>query len=581
MSLLLLMRFRIVPIVLLSILYQYSLAEIIPKDGTGINHTDVYFEEEQVLNATDYLLELYCDTSHTGKEQFLLATVKSPIPVFWTSNLLWNARYEWRVKAKDGNGQIINQSATHFFSTVPLKIRSSLEYKVNVITNDKDRNAGGYIVVDHLRAIIDRSGRTVWTLPDMPELVTDRTQLRDMRVTKDNTITFISDSSIAEITMDGEIVWKVLYPYIFMGDTIEFHHDFRKTDWGTYLVLGNKIVSKPVATSSNKLSNGGLAKDNFNYRKSRVGMAMEFDKAGNVIWSWDSEKYLRDEDLYFKESNNITAHMNALGVDKDNTTIFLGFRNLSRIIKINKATGNVENSWGEKYPSNQVHHEVDFFQYQHDATLSSNNAILILDNGERSSKISSKVVEFKQDFGPGENPVLWSFSLKFDSLSDGKSARGGNVVELPNGNRLICGGELNRIIEVTHDKKVVWDAFLTSLNPKSKRKNNTWVDFDQYRANWIKELKEYHFWISNVTQEKKAIMFKLTNTGNAKDHYTVSAYDAKGEKTQEIETKVIARGETVNVRMNIKNYESDLIKILVTSTSDKRISKSSILKAKN
>src|SRR5689334_24059471 len=71
-------------------------------------------------------------------------------------------------------------------------------------------------------------------------------QIRDLKITKDNTVTFLNGSFPLEIDLDGNILWMPPYPFILNSDTIVYHHDFKKTNRGTYMVMGNKKVYRKV-----------------------------------------------------------------------------------------------------------------------------------------------------------------------------------------------------------------------------------------------------------------------------------------------------------------------------------------------
>ncbi len=93
-------------------------------------------------------------------------------------------------------------------------------------------------------------------------------------------------------------------------------------------------------------------------------------------------------------------------------------------------------------------------------------------------------MELREDVNEDTNLVLWEFALDFDTLGKDRSGSGGNVTELPNSNILLCGGQLNRILEVSKKKEVVWDAFIYSLG----KTDSVWKPMQNYRCSWVNEV---------------------------------------------------------------------------------------------
>ena len=234
------------------------------------------------------------------------------------------------------------------------------------------------------------------------------------------------------------------------------------------------------------------------------------------------------------------THANAFSENAEGTKVYIGFRDLSRIVKVDKQTKQVDLSYGERFPSGEGVYACHAFRKQHDASVTHHNSILVLNNDEKQVKRSS-VVELKDNVSKNDSAVIWKFNLDFDGTINGKSVSGGNVMELPNSNILVCGGVLNRVFEVSRSKEVVWDAFV-----QSKEKTDTvWSPSAQYRASWVSEIIQYHFIagpVSSVLKTAGTLTVNLTihNTGNADDVYTVevrSGDDATILKTSTVTIK--------------------------------------------
>jgi hypothetical protein len=553
-------------------------AEIFPKENQIINKIPVYFEEELSILGESHLLMITTDSLKFTTDS--VTTYKNNLPTFWVSDLKWGHTYYWRVIALDKNKKELKRSAWHTFYTIAeFNSKYINEIKIVVHKNDTNRNNKGFVSCDYARTIFDRKGKAVWILPNIKGLVDESSQIRDLKVTQDNTITFLIENSVPlEIDMSGEVLWKAPYPLVINNDTIQYHHDFKKTKRGTYMVLGNKKVYKriPVEYKKENLENeyGVKMIDNYPFKLAEIGLVLEFNSAGDIIWRWDAEDYIDEKDYnYYKTPSgfpNMSTHMNAFGESDNGLKIYVGFRDLSRIIKIDKKTNTVELAYGEKFPSGQATLANNLFRNQHDANPSSKNSIYIFNNNGSRGGGTSSVLELRDNLKYDTMPV-WKFELDFDSLSSGKSLRGGNVQELPNKNLLVCAGQLNRIFEVTKSKKIVWDAFVMSRGYK----DTLWQAFPQYRAGWLKNLDECHFLIYNVNsglKNKSTFNFRIINSGNTKDSYIINVYSTEKKLIKTYKTKQLEKNAFIDFSAKIPDGEVfETIKII--SQSDPRINK--------
>ena len=458
------------------------------------------------------------------------------------------------------------------------------EVRFDLKTNDKDRHAGGILFVDYARSAFDRDGRIVWTLPSIPGIVDSVTQVRDLKMTVDHTITFLTPQNAVEIDLDANVLWKAPNPFTLKNELITYHHDLKKTRRGTYIVLGKRKVTrrlpgKYTAKDLDKEYEAEMIKGKA-YRKTQMDVVLEFDKAGNLIWFWDANDYITDEDLAFKRdpsdsSHLFSTHANAFSEDAEGKTIYLGFRDLSRIVKIDKKKKKVLKSYGEKFPSGEAKVANHLFRRQHDATITGRNSILILNNNEASDanvKRVSGIVEFSENITKTDSMPLRSFELDYGGNRDAWSSGGGNVTELPNGNILVCGGILNRLIEVNKNNEVVWEAHVVSRFKKDKR----WSPFPQYRASWVPEIGTHHF-IARLekTETDDEVNLVITNTGSAEDFYTIevlkadktvlkitsSAIKIRETNTQKIKSKDLLPGSGASI-LKIKSEKGGIIKLL-------------------
>ncbi len=564
-------------------------AQHFPKNNSAINYTNVYFEEDFIKNAIKYELLLSTDSLISSKSTI---KITAKIPAFWVNNLKWTKRYFWLVNAYDIKGKLINTSERHHFTTITPGVFAFDSLKIHINKNNSLKTAEGLISIDHTRSIINRVGDIVWTVPAIPNLSNINSLTKDLKVTKQNTVTFITDSVPLEISFSGNVLWKGPNSFIFKGDTISFHHDFKKINEDSYMILGNRYIYRKVLNNYSdsiiksepkaKMINGIL------HKRVEVSIIMEFNSKNELVWYWDANDYLKDEDLnYKKQSNgfpNLSSHMNAFSVSDDGSKIYAGFRDLNRIVKIDKKTKEVEMSYGEKFPSGEGKVANNLFRAQHDALVTSKNTLLIVNNNLPSETNVSSVLEISENCKNADSCLVWNFDFKFDKLTNGKSVKAGNVVPLPNENYLVCEGALNRIFEVTKKKEVVWDAFLYAKLKKDKE----WRPCPQYRCNWIKQLSHYHFLtqqqsVAKINDGKINLDIIIHNTSNDSDSYIIEVLTKKNDSPfYTIETKTFETNasQVQNLSIPIIRKIVGEFRIIIISKKDKFCQKQLIVSLK-
>jgi len=547
----------------------------VPAQNALLHYTQIYFEENFTDQARRYELNVYEDSLRTKSK----GNKTNHLPAFNLSGFEWGKTYWWCVNAYDKNDRPLIQGTLHKFA-IRRKIHSVnvIDTRVDVKVNKKGKNAGGLILLDYARGIFDRDGNQVWAVPDLEGFMNERKQIRDLNVTYDHTITFLGGNVPIEIDFEGRVLWKAPSPFILGTDTITYHHDFKKLKNGHYYVLGNKKVARKVTGNYAE-----VASDNDHtifkvgdtlYKKTLHGLLMEFDAKGKLVWYWDSNEYVSDEDLNYRKNDKglptFGTHMNAFSINTALTKAYIGFRDLNRIVKLDLKTKKVEFSYGEKYPSGDAKVGDKLFRGQHDAGITNRGTLLVLDNNndQKGEVGEASVIEIKETVKPNENPLVWKFKLHFDTLTDGKSAAAGNVNELQNGNLLVCGGGLPRIMEVNKTKELVWDAFIYGM----AEADSSWSKFPQYRCHYTPQLYHYHF-LSRTQQQPGAVKgmanvkVELYNTGNAKDSYLISIVDQQNQTLVSQKSASLPAGGSASLIIAVKRDANSAQEVFVNVTS--------------
>jgi hypothetical protein len=230
-----------------------------------------------------------------------------------------------------------------------------------------------------------------------------------------------------EMDWDGNVVWEY-------QDTLTHHDHVRRSNGNTIVVISDVLNSDDAS----KINGGapGTEADDGTIRGERL---KEITPDGQVVWEWRAFDSLDlDADVLPPTGPRSTwLHCNALEELPDGN-LLMSFNRLSRLMIIDKSTGNV------KWRMNG-----DITNNQHNPTMLANGNILVFDNG--GLRNHSRVIEIV----PETQEIAWEYTGappdSFFSFNISGAQR------LPNGNTLICEGRSGRMFEVTQEKEVVWE----------------------------------------------------------------------------------------------------------------------------
>lgn len=254
---------------------------------------------------------------------------------------------------------------------------------------------------------------------------------------------------LIELDWDGKIVWQHKDPYM--------HHDFCRLPNGNTMLLRWVPTPKDIAL---KVKGGlpGTEKDGVMWSDS----LREINPAGKVVWEWLSYEHLDPEvdiicPLCFRTE---WTHANSFVVIPQGK-ILVSFMKTNSIAILIKETGAIIWRWGG-FAKLGHPHEVAWLDDESVMVLGcgghlpgfevGNSEVLRID-----VKTNNIVWEFKE-----ATPVHFFTSVK------------GGLQRLPNGNTLICEGDIGRLFEVTEGKEVVWEFVSPFYHPSPiyGQKNN-------------------------------------------------------------------------------------------------------------
>ena len=187
---------------------------------------------------------------------------------------------------------------------------------------------------------------------------------------------------------------------------------------------------------------------------------VEVIRADESALYWDPLRYFRVEDA--AADIDITAaevnpwHGNAIEIDTDGH-LLVSFRNCDEITKINAQNGEIIWRLGGK--NNQflfVDDPLTGFSHQHGVRRLPNGNIILFDNGNLHVPPQSRAAEYELDEANRVARLVWDYR-------DPRGVYGfalGFAQRLDNGNTLINYGTARKMVEVSPEGRIEWEADL-------------------------------------------------------------------------------------------------------------------------
>ena len=296
---------------------------------------------------------------------------------------------------------------------------------------------------------------------------------------------------IEEFDWDGKKVFEYKF---YTPDKEVSHHTFEVMPNGNYLVLGWEYKTYDEALKKGldpkfggrTLKPEGLAIGGEVIKGIWPDFIREIDrKNGKTVWEWhvwdnlgagkkdkiDINKFIPPY-FYDGYAGPDWTHFNGLAYNPKTDEICVTSRNLAEVYIINKKTGKITNRWGNpfnygagKAPGGYSDDGDQKLFGPHAPDWTPEGTISILDNGNnRPSGNYTRAVEL--DIKTGK--VVWEWKGKNVKAKDYNfySAYQSGAQKLASGNWMITSTDDGHVIEVTKDKRIVWEF----LNPIQKDK---------------------------------------------------------------------------------------------------------------
>ena len=204
----------------------------------------------------------------------------------------------------------------------------------------------------------------------------------------------------------------------------------------------------------------------------RFGTLVEFDDSGKICWTWRSSDYLLHSDYVFympKDSElKFDPHDNAFFFDEKNKVIYFGFRNLSRIIKIEYPSGKVLNYYGVTFSREHPISYNGTYCNQHSIYRNRDGGLYIFNNNTcHDTDALPTAIEVKE---PDTGHILqkvWEYVCPIEiRMPKGGFHYGGIAKELPDKSVFICmGSDYPKLMIVNQDKQTLWSGIPEIYDP--------------------------------------------------------------------------------------------------------------------
>lgn len=513
-------------------------AQYFPGSEAKLNYNSICFEFPFQKNADNYTVTLY-DEAQENPQTYSSSANKIIVP-----ELEFGASYFWKVTAKKGNKTVFTSPVNHFSIQ---SLTKADDVRFLKITYKKPYCSNELMIYDYAGLMLDRSNRIYWMMPEALDGVpVSEKGVRDLKMTVDGTFLALIDSMAFEFDRNGKILWQAPNTgEISHRSKEDYHHDMVKLENGNYMVLGNERLRTKFAGE----------RDSVTYES---GFVVEYSPQGQLVWYWKASDFFTKELLAQRRKPdgkvNPATHMNSFHADGN--FVYVGFRDASWILKVDKSTKEVVEIYGGHDSGLEHHYGKELFRFQHDTELiPDKNAMVVVNNDSIADPavFSSMVVFSLGDNEHEKGELLFKFPFNFDARSPGKSQKLGNVTPLKNGNYLINMGALNRVVEIQPDGTVVWDCFTEKLDSVKKY----WHTFQQYRVSTTPSLypNEYSVNVKNTkyNDDKTEISLTLFNVGSETFTYGIYA----GNNTQKAvlvkRSTSLSEGQQENITVTVEN----------------------------
>ncbi len=502
--------------VLYTTLFAPLHAQVMPANGAKLNYRIVGFSFPAKDDATQYTVEIAAGNFTAPKEfaDKLQKSVSSDRNRITAEVPAFGNEYTWRIVYKNKKSVVARSDLYHFATGVPPDGPGKIRLNVKTSAN-KYKDA--CVLVDESNTMYDMNGQPIWYLP--PADPQNLSASRDLKVSANGTMTMIASGIAYDIDYAGKILWrsKNAPPGIVMPNAQNYncHHELNKLRNGHYMALIYKQEAEPDAPM-------GYQNPASFFPSKLSGSIAELDREGNIVWLWESQKYLQESDLQALHNMYprapIDLHENAFSFDENERVIYVSMSGINRIVKVQYPSGKVLNNYGSTFTMTpldaaetpvrdmrRVREALKNTQFcgQHSVKRAGNLLCMFNNNMEKgreetpdaAPKDNPRIMAMKEINGALEK--VWDFDCS--AILDDRAPQnggGGNIVALSNSSFFVSmSAPYGDLFIVDSNKHISWRAIAEKYQPES----NDWKECPKYRASIVtRDQLEQLIWASET-----------------------------------------------------------------------------------
>ncbi len=462
-------------------------AQTFPRNGDKLNYTLVGFRLPDAPGTVSYEVEVASGDIITEQDfsKHIIYSVKASTNHIKVGLPAFGAQYTWRPVYTNGKGATVKGDLIHFSTLTCPNVDTGMSHLR--ILQKASRYAGAYVFSDYTRVLYDMKGMPVWFMPELPGRSNTNISVRDLKLTKEGTITCLANDWPYEMDYNGNILWQVRNIPDDYNAKEKYHHEFTRLAAGNYMLLGTEMLRCKLNADKDKLptlcdSSGWTDAPQSGYRKMPFGTVLEYNSSNELVWRWSSSALFRDSSLYPYLGHGkpgFEIHLNSFYLDKAAGVLYVSSKRYSVIIKIKYPEGDVMAIYGNKNTSATF----DLFCDQHSIKQNASGKLYVFNNNECNPEAVPTVMMLEEGKTGGLKKI-WELKTPVKPISrqsgDKHTATsGGNVQELTGGDIFASlSSPYGDMFIAGKDKKLVWHGIL-------ERKTDTagqWQQQAQYRA---------------------------------------------------------------------------------------------------
>ena len=366
-----------------------------------------------------------------------------------------------------------NETTTHRIAVVGMK--DSREYHLSVISGDAEQTAGSFttkalpVHLSNQSITIHQVDKTFngWTLFTVASVI----YIDGVR----NPDPDFPGTMIA-YDMDGDVVWYSIQSDMRQGDLHYYPETglisstptrtddpmqaaYREVNWEGVTVFDDPKYSADTTISYHHAfvrTNDGHLWSIRNHEEIKeyedgtpvtiVGDDLvEMDSLGNVLWAWNVfDHQVFDPSTIPPEQEGVDwTHANSFDFNDTLSQFYFNARNLSKIYKIDRATGDLLWTLGTDGDFTVDGDDTDFwFSFAHAVDVLDNGNILLYDNGN-DARDYSRAIEYELDEIAMTAKIVWQYGNEVGDKW--QTFYWGDADRLPNGNTQVVAGSFSRI----------------------------------------------------------------------------------------------------------------------------------------